>query len=280
VSTTVVNPGIWMPAYNQSRWNAVFFVTFIVVGVFYLHSLVLSVVFQVFIQSATEIHRRSAFDKEQSLRLAFLAMKTSSDQALNSVSSTKSTFVSPRVIRATLPLLRPHYNPLKLKVLMNMVMPEILESQTDIKEDMGYPLRYSQFRNRIRQALASSVRVTRNHTPLGFAVEVLGACCSICNLVYVILITSKCNASWFVNSEYLLGSLLTLVTLLGALLRYNPIKFAYRLEPLSRLNAILDGTGTLGALISLLGKLKSGIDGWYDLAIDDVFRLFRVQESL
>jgi hypothetical protein len=258
-----------MPVYNQSRWNALFFVTFIVVGVFYLHSLVLSVVFQVFIHSATEVHRRSSSDKEQSLRLSFLALTSSGDKdaRLNSISSTENTFVSPPMIRAMLRMLWPHYNRLKLKVLMNIVIPaasEMLENEqlgANRTDDMAYPLRYSQYRNRIRQVLTSSVRITRSHAPLGFAVEVLGASCAICNLIYVILVTSKFDAAWFVNSEFVLGTLLTFVALLEAMLRYNPIKFDYRFDPLSRLNAILDGAGTVGALISLLGELISGREG-------------------
>jgi hypothetical protein len=39
VSTTVVNPSIWMPMYSSSRYAAFFFVLFVIVSVFYLHSL-------------------------------------------------------------------------------------------------------------------------------------------------------------------------------------------------------------------------------------------------
>ena len=39
VSTTVVNPSIWMPMYSSSRYAAFFFVLFVVISVFYLHSL-------------------------------------------------------------------------------------------------------------------------------------------------------------------------------------------------------------------------------------------------
>ncbi|KAG7368073.1 ion transport protein [Nitzschia inconspicua] len=259
LSTTVVNPSIWMPAYNDSRWNAIFFVTFIVVGVFYLHSLVLSVVFQVFIKSATEVHRRSVSDKEQSLRLAYLALTT------NSFNDTaEKSFVHPPTIREAFRLLRPHYSRLKTTVLMDIVLPPIFDtSKQQIQEEENllyngsletkYPLSYTYFRNRIRQALTSSVRVARSHSALGLAVEVLGATGAICNLAYVILLTSKFDVGWFLNSEFALGSILTFAALVEAILRYNPVKFAYRIDPMSRLNAILDGTGTIGAIVSLIG---------------------------
>jgi hypothetical protein len=48
-----------------------FFVFFIITSVFYLHSLILSVVFQVFIQAAIEVHRLAASDREEATRLAF-----------------------------------------------------------------------------------------------------------------------------------------------------------------------------------------------------------------
>ena len=39
LSTTVVNPSLWMPIYKEDRRCAVFFITFMVLSVFYLHSL-------------------------------------------------------------------------------------------------------------------------------------------------------------------------------------------------------------------------------------------------
>lgn len=55
VSTTVVNPSLWMPIYHEGAANSLFFVVFIVTCTFYYHSLVLSVVFQTYIQAITEV---------------------------------------------------------------------------------------------------------------------------------------------------------------------------------------------------------------------------------
>jgi hypothetical protein len=73
------------------------------------------------------------------------------------------------------------------------------------------------------------------------------------NFIYVILVSSNLQSFWFLHSEFVMGSFITLLALLEALLRYNPLKFAYRINPMSRLNAILDGTGAIGSVISLFG---------------------------
>jgi hypothetical protein len=246
----VVNPGIWMPEYNHSRWNAVFFVTFIIVGVFYLHSLVLSVVFQVFIQSATEVHRRSVSDKEQSMRLAFLSLESARYGIISSKPTNDDKFnsnanVDPRLIEETLHILRPRYTRLKLKVLMDILIPSgNSESGLD----------FSDFRVRMRQALNSSIRETRSHTTLGLTVEILAVVVAVLNFLYVILLTSNFQRAWFVKSEFFMGSCITLLALLEAFIRYNPLKASYRINSISRLNAILDGIGAFGACLSLFGK--------------------------
>jgi hypothetical protein len=106
----------------------------------------------------------------------------------------------------------------------------------------------------MRQALNSSIRVTRSHTALGLAVEILSVVVAILNFVYVILLTSNFQGGWFLNSEFFMGSCITFLALLEALIRYNPLKASYRIYPMSRLNAILDGMGAIGALVSLFGK--------------------------
>ena len=104
VSTTVVNPSLWMPMYEASRANAIFFIFFIIVSVFYLHSLVLSVVFQTYIHAATEIHSRSVMDREEAIRRAFLAL----------LREESSEYISATSVRKTLQVVRPHYNPMKV----------------------------------------------------------------------------------------------------------------------------------------------------------------------
>ena len=105
VSTTVVNPSLWMPMYEVSQSNAAFFVFFIVVSVFYLHSLVLSVVFQTYIHAASEIHQRSVMDREEAIRRAFVVL----------LREESSEFISASSVRKTLHIVRPHYNSMKVR---------------------------------------------------------------------------------------------------------------------------------------------------------------------
>lgn len=98
-----------MPIYANGHANAIFFVIFIVVCVFYLHSLILSVVFQVFIQAATEVHHRSAVDKEDAIRYAFLALSATG------IAKQPMCEAHADLIRDSLRKLRPHYNDLKVR---------------------------------------------------------------------------------------------------------------------------------------------------------------------
>jgi hypothetical protein len=270
VSTTVVNPSIWMPAYNESRWNAVFFVIFIVVSVFYLHSLVLSVVFQVFIQSATEIHRRSNSCKEESLHLAFLAVtsiRNSTNNDNNQLPLDNNALVDTRLICETLRLLRPHYSQQKLNVLIDIILPLNFENnpevsqrgihlqQEHIKEVNKYNLNYDEFRRRIQQALSSSIRSTRTHSTLGIAVEILSVVVAILNFVFVIIFTSLLQANNKNDkTEFIVGSLLTVLTLLEVSIRYNPWQYSNRKHSINRLNVALDGMGCIGGIVSFIGK--------------------------
>lgn len=90
--------------YEVSRANAIFFVFYIVVSVFYLHSLVLSVVFQTYILAATEIHEKSVMDREEAIRRAFLAL----------LREESSEYISASSVRKALQIVRPHYNALKV----------------------------------------------------------------------------------------------------------------------------------------------------------------------
>ena len=273
VSTTVVNPSIWLPTYSESPWNAIFFVVFIVVSVFYLHSLVLSVVFQVFIQSATEVHRQSATDKNNSMKLAFLALTSPrNDNAKNNYdefSSDENALVDVRLICEAFRLLRPHYNKQKLNVLTDIIVPSNFESGTEVvqrtehegrdggKNSNKHNIDFDEFRTRIQQALSSSVRATRTHSALGMAVELLSISVSIVNFLYVMIFASQSHPrEKRTKSEFSIGSIITLLTLCEVSLRYNPWKFSNRINPITRLNAVLDGMGCLGGIVSFFGTYK------------------------
>ena len=248
-----------MPTYDESPWNAVFFVIFIIVSIFYLHSLVLSVVFQVFIQSAKEVHRRSTSDKENSLKLAFLALAWGKNEQGNDS-------VDVGLICETLRLLRPHYSQQKLNVLIDIIAPPISEEDSErlspkelrgagtIDYETKRNVTFDDFRNRIQQALSSSVRATRTHSTMGMAVEGLSISVAILNFLYVIAFASRLHpGDQNDKNEFLMGSFITLLSLFEASLRYKILQSSNRIEPITRLNTVLDGMGCFGGVVSFIG---------------------------
>lgn len=236
LATTVVNPSIWMPVYQDSKISALFFIFFIVTTVFYLHSLVLSVVFQTYIQAAAVIHERNASDREDSVYLAFTALlKEDQAQAENEL------FVDVRAVRQTLRLLRPHYSSMKINALVEIVDPSG-------QGTVDYPT----FRTKIRQSLNASIRTARNASNLAMSVELIAVAVAIVNFFYVLLVSSTFNAHWFDAIQVELGCFITLIAAFELLIRFNPLRIP-DFTPLTRLNATFDGSALLAALISCIG---------------------------
>jgi hypothetical protein len=178
--------------YQSSHWSAVFFVLYIVVTVFYMHSLVLSVVFQTYIQAASDIYDRSLTDREDTLQLAFAALKKQHQmdarkhpgptQKLGKGSLQTPfthTGIPMYLVREALESLRPHYNAMKINALV-----EIFDTTKDSDVD------YSTFRTKIRQALNASIRTARIASPLAMSVELTAVVVAVVNFIYVILFTS------------------------------------------------------------------------------------------
>lgn len=236
LATTVVNPSIWMPMYEASKYSAFFFIFFIVTSVFYLHSLVLSVVFQTYVQAASEIHERSVSDREDAVQLAYLALKQQ-----HSSQQPRSSHIGVDRVREVLQKLRPHYNALKINALVDIVDPSN-------QHFVDYPT----FRTKIRQALNASIRTARVATTWTMSVELLAVVVAMVNFIYVIMVSSAFNPVWFVNIQEIVGCAITLVAGLELLVRFNPLHIA-DFTPLTRLNATFDGLALVGALISCVG---------------------------
>ncbi|XP_077229756.1 two-pore channel 1 isoform X2 [Tasmannia lanceolata] len=88
--TTSNNPDVWIPAYKSSRWSCLFFILYVLLGVYFLTNLILAVVYDSFkAQLAKQViemdsmrkrilakafslidqHKRGYLDKEQCIRL-------------------------------------------------------------------------------------------------------------------------------------------------------------------------------------------------------------------
>ena len=96
--------------YKESASSAFFFIFFIVTASFYLHSLVLSVVFQTYMQASADIHERSAWYREEDTRLAFLALTKNGQTETVTVGS----------VRKALQVVRPHYSNMKVSYLVEI----------------------------------------------------------------------------------------------------------------------------------------------------------------
>ena len=243
LSTTVVNPSIWMPMYRESKASAAFFIFFVVTCVFYLHSLVLSVVFSTYIYAAGEIHERSVADREDAVHLAYRALVEDPDStdAANSIRIMGGVRVGR--LRPMLQRLRPHYNPAKIAALL-----EIMETNAG-------PIDYPTFRHKIRQALNASIRTPRNASTAAMAVELLAVIVAVGNFAYVLLVSSQFDVPWFgEHAEAVVGCGITFVASTELLIRFNPLRIA-DFTPLTRLNATFDGLALAGAVISFMGIL-------------------------
>jgi Ion transport protein len=226
--------------YQSAPTQAIFFVVFIITCLFYCHSLVLSVVFQTYIQAATEIHERSSSDREDAVRFSFLAL----------MKDGQSDFISTSSVRRCLQVVRPHYNTLKMKALIDIVDPA-----------NQHIIDYASFRTKIRQALNASIRTARANTTFAMGVELIAVLVAVSNFLYVISVTSDWDEPWIDSIEVVVGSIITLLGLLELVIRFNPLRIQ-NFAPITRLNPFFDGLALIAALISFIGIVQCAA-GYY-----------------
>lgn len=112
-------------------------------------------------------------------------------------------------------------------------------------------LDYSTFRTSMREALNSTVRSARSTSNFTNTVEMLSVVVTGINFLFVILLNSNFQATWFHATTAGVGSLITFFCLLELGMRCNICTMTY--YPMTRLNAVFDGFAALGAVISCLG---------------------------
>lgn len=243
-STTVSNPSVWMQIYADNKWSAVFFVTFIVISIFYMHSLVLSVVFSTFLKAASKVHERTRMNREKTIQMAFASLLQKEEEKDRPELRPKGT-VSTLLLRETLSRMRPHYSLQKIGTLVDIMDP-VNEGSLD----------FSTFRIRIRQALNASIRNARITSRFGVLLELWGITVAIVNFVYVVLVTSVFNWGWFSSNQQTIGTVVTIAATLETLARLNPTKIL-PFSPISRLNPTFDGLASVAAAVSLFGILTN-----------------------
>lgn len=135
-----------------------------------------------------------------------------------------------------------------------------------VNPDGAQIIDYPTFRTKIRQALNASIRTSSSATTFAMGVELIAVFVAVSNFVYVILMTSEFDTSWFDSVAVLCGSAITLLGLLELMIRFNPLRIS-NFAPLTRLNITFDGLALLAALVSLVGIVYYIVDDT-DLATD------------
>jgi hypothetical protein len=192
-------------------------------------------VFQTYVQASADIHDRSMTDREDSMRLAFLA--------LESIPSTdeKAQVVQMEHVRKTLQRLRPHYDELKINVLAEIVDPTNQQA-----------IDYPSFRMKIRQALNASIRSTRTASLFSVIVELVASFVAVTNCLYVILLSSPLNTEWFNAIIFPAGCVITGLGAFELVARFGHARI-FQFTPISRLNTTFDGLAAVAAAISIQG---------------------------
>ncbi|KAI3928183.1 hypothetical protein MKW98_023784 [Papaver atlanticum] len=81
--TTSNNPDVWIPAYKESRWYSLFFVLYVLLGVYFVTNLILAVVYDSFkAQLAKQVAERDS-SRKRVLKKAFTLMDKDKDNALH-----------------------------------------------------------------------------------------------------------------------------------------------------------------------------------------------------
>lgn len=122
-----------------------------------------------------------------------------------------------------------------------------------VNPDSAQIIDYPTFRTKIRQALNASIRTSSSASTFAMGIELIAVFVAVCNFVYVILMTSEFDTSWFDSVAIVSGSAITLLGLLELVIRFNPLRIP-NFAPLTRLNITFDGLALVAALISIIGK--------------------------
>ncbi|GAX17248.1 hypothetical protein FisN_10Lh105 [Fistulifera solaris] len=244
LSSSAGNPGIWLPFYEQSQLSAVFFVSFIVISVFSMQSLILSVVFHAYMRASKEIRKKAAAQRELAIQLAFKSL-----QFHHRLGQDASTTTSPgdciplSLVQQILEIIRPHYSALKINALLEIVA----------SSDQKY-IDYATFRAKIRKALNASIRTTRTASTLAMTIELAAVLVSMINFVFVIMISSRFHDRSLSITAILICFGITFAAGGELVIRFNPFRIP-DFTPLTRMDPAFDGIALVAAIVSFIGFL-------------------------
>ena len=107
LSTSVNNPSCWMGLYFRSGWNALFFITFLLLSLFLVHCLVLGLVVKAYSSKRRDAAEKRARAKAKATEMAFACLRRQSEAG-------SRPFCRRSDLRLALGYLRPHYGAEKL----------------------------------------------------------------------------------------------------------------------------------------------------------------------
>ncbi|GAX18682.1 hypothetical protein FisN_10Hh105 [Fistulifera solaris] len=244
LSSSAGNPGVWLPFYEQSQFSAVFFVSFIVISVFFMQSLILSVVFHAYMRAAKEMRQKSAAQREVAIQLAFKSLQFHHRLGQDASMTPPSGDCIPlSLVQQILEIIRPHYSALKINALLEIVA----------ASDQKY-IDYATFHAKIRKALNASIRTTRTASTLAMTIELAAVLVSMINFVFVIVISSRFHDRSLSITAILMGLGITFAAGAELVIRFNPFRIP-DFTPLTRMDTAFDGIALVAASVSFFGFL-------------------------
>lgn len=201
----------------------------------------MSVVFQTYIHSMKMIRERASADRQEALRLAYLALrpKVGAEGQERAVEVTK--------IRKVIRVLRPHYNVEKIDAFMQIVDPNNHEV-----------IAFSDFRIRVQKVLHTSLRSARQASRESIFLASLSIFVAIANLAYVLLLSSALEFLLLSNLIIPVGYIIVLLGLAEVILRLRPCACLSTLS--TTRHSVLDGLAIFAGTISLIGLITHDID--------------------
>ena len=109
LSTTVSNPSSWSEAYKKNKFVAFFFVGFLVLTVFFLHALVLAIVFDSYAKVTKRQLAKSLTNRGENLRMAWMAICEMPGDIFSNVKIENA--------KAAIKTLRSHYRQNKMEII-------------------------------------------------------------------------------------------------------------------------------------------------------------------
>jgi Ca2+-binding protein (EF-Hand superfamily) len=207
---------------------------------------VLSVVFQTYIHSMKILRERAAVDRQESMKLAFLALKpvNTNIRIEDDGDDHHELSVETAKVRKVIQTLRPHYSSEKIDVLVQIVDP-----------NRNGMIEYNDFRARMPIVLRTSLRSARSASRHSMVLSSVNVGVAILNMFYVLLFSSSpLEFVLLSNLIFPMGTIITLVGLLEVMARLRPCAFLNSLS--TARHGVLDTLAMIAGIVSMIGIIS------------------------